>query len=462
MKLVVADLNSTNEDGICCFYTKASTEQNKLWHKRLSHLNYKEINTMVKKELVRDMPKLEFDQIKAEDHNCVKRLRSDNGTEFRNAILSEFCKDKGIVQEYSTARTLEQNRVVDRKNRILVEAARTMLQDANLPTSFWEEAVNTACYTQNRYLINKMHGKSPYSIMSKRKPTIKHLHVFGSKCYILKDNSGYGGKFDSKVFEAIFLGYSLERTAYKVYVVDQKKIMESTDLTFDDDKCLGLECLDENEAETLVFENLNINRGEREEESINNTNNEENDEGTGQKTQTRKWDRSHNPNAIIRDPNIVPAPNNRSVIGTKWVFRNKTDENGVVTRNKSRLVAKGYSQEEGIDYDETFAPVARLEAIRIFLAFAAHSNFKVYRMDVKSSFLNGYYLHFWRDFIKNKPWHVFGIARGKIEVEWSKDLEQKQSIFQKGSERPLSSAERPLRKLSARSGLLSGRSRMEF
>ena len=86
---------------------------------------------------------------------------------------------------------------------------------------------------------------------------------------------------------------------------------------------------------------------------------------------------------------MVPAPKDRTIIGTKWVFRNKMDEDGVVTRNKARLVAKGYSQEEGIDYDETFAPVARLEAIRIFLAFAAHSNFKVYQMDVKSAFLNG-------------------------------------------------------------------------
>src|SRR5207245_7713318 len=86
---------------------------------------------------------------------------------------------------------------------------------------------------------------------------------------------------------------------------------------------------------------------------------------------------------------LVPKPRNRTIIGAKWVFRNKLDEDGVVVRNKARLVAKGYSQEEGIDYDKTFAPVARLEAIRIFLAYAAYSNFKVYQMDVKSAFLNG-------------------------------------------------------------------------
>ncbi|KAL8124868.1 hypothetical protein AgCh_012507 [Apium graveolens] len=204
----------------------------------------------------------------AEGKVSVKRLRSDNGTEFRNSTLCEFCKSKDIVQEFSAARTPQQNGVVERKNRTLVEAARTLVQDTQLPTSFWEEAINTACYTQNRYLINKAHGKSPYSIMSNRKPTVKHLHVFGSKCYILKDNSEYVGKFDSKVFEAIFLGYSLEITAYKVYVIDQKKIMESTDVTFDDDKCPGLEYLDVNDAEALAFENLTIDSDSDEEDEV--------------------------------------------------------------------------------------------------------------------------------------------------------------------------------------------------
>jgi hypothetical protein len=87
--------------------------------------------------------------------------------------------------------------------------------------------------------------------------------------------------------------------------------------------------------------------------------------------------------------NNVTLPIGKSAIGTKWVFRNKKDENGVVIRNKARLVAQGYCQEEGIDYEETFAPVARLEAIRIFLAYAAHRGFKVHQMDVKSAFLNG-------------------------------------------------------------------------
>ncbi|KAL8092052.1 hypothetical protein AgCh_034365 [Apium graveolens] len=194
-------------------------------------------------------------------------------------------------------------------------------------------------------------------------------------------------------------------------------------------------------SQTPEFDSTNSG-GEIGESSASHANGEENAENSSQQTHTRKWDKSHTREAIIGDPTIgvrtrsataneclhacflsqvepkktektlldpnrisamqeelnqfernkvwelEPAPKNMSVIGTKWVFRNKMDENGIVTRNKARLVAKGYSQEEGIDYDETFAPVARIEAIRIFLAFAAHSNFKVYQMDIKSAFLN--------------------------------------------------------------------------
>ncbi|MCR2847933.1 hypothetical protein KN825_15245, partial [Weizmannia coagulans] len=86
---------------------------------------------------------------------------------------------------------------------------------------------------------------------------------------------------------------------------------------------------------------------------------------------------------------LVPRPSDQKVIGTKWVFRNKMDEEGIITRNKARLLAQGYNQQEGIDYEETFAPVARLEAIRMLLAHACHKNFKLYQMDVKSAFLNG-------------------------------------------------------------------------
>ena len=87
---------------------------------------------------------------------------------------------------------------------------------------------------------------------------------------------------------------------------------------------------------------------------------------------------------------LVPRPSDRSVIGTRWVFSNKLDEYGTIVRNKARLVVQGYNQQEGIDYNETFAPVARLEAIRLLIAYAAHKRIKLFQMDVKTAFLNGY------------------------------------------------------------------------
>ena len=87
---------------------------------------------------------------------------------------------------------------------------------------------------------------------------------------------------------------------------------------------------------------------------------------------------------------LVPRPKGEHIIGTKWIFRNKTDEEGNVIRNKAHLIAQGYSQMEGVDYDETFAPVARMESIRILLGLACHLKFKLYQMDVKTAFLNGF------------------------------------------------------------------------
>ncbi|GJX37221.1 retrovirus-related pol polyprotein from transposon TNT 1-94 [Tanacetum coccineum] len=87
---------------------------------------------------------------------------------------------------------------------------------------------------------------------------------------------------------------------------------------------------------------------------------------------------------------LVPQSRNMTIIGTKWVFRNKLYENGIVSQNKARLVVQGYNQQEGIDYDETYTPVARLESIRIILAYACALNFKLFQMDVKSAFLNGF------------------------------------------------------------------------
>ena len=144
----------------------------------------------------------------------VKIIRCDNGTEFKNADLNEFCALKGIDRQFSTARSPQQNGVAERRNRTLIEAARTMLIDSGLPLIFWAEAVNTACYVQNHALINKRHMKTPYEIVEGQKPSVQHFRTFGCPCVLLLMDSK--GKFEARGDPCYFIGYA-KNTSYRVY-----------------------------------------------------------------------------------------------------------------------------------------------------------------------------------------------------------------------------------------------------
>nr|GEY24345.1 hypothetical protein [Tanacetum cinerariifolium] len=122
----------------------------------------------------------------------VQRVRNDNSMKFKNKTLAKFFDEVGITQQFSAARTPQQNGVVERRNRTLVEAARTMLTFANLPSVLWAEAIVTACFTQNRLIIHKRFDKTPYEIINKRKPNIKFFRVFGFRCYLLNDYEDVG------------------------------------------------------------------------------------------------------------------------------------------------------------------------------------------------------------------------------------------------------------------------------
>ncbi|GKB79681.1 putative ribonuclease H-like domain-containing protein [Tanacetum coccineum] len=149
------------------------------------------------------------------DHK-VKVIRCDNGTEFKNREMNQFCEKKGILRQYSVARTPQQNGVAERRNRTLIEAARTMLADSKLPTTFWAEAVNTACYVQNRVLVVKPHNKTPYEIFHGRTPTLSFMRPFGCPVTIL-NTIDHLGKFDGKANEGFFVGYSLNSKAFRVF-----------------------------------------------------------------------------------------------------------------------------------------------------------------------------------------------------------------------------------------------------
>ncbi|GJR10618.1 putative ribonuclease H-like domain-containing protein [Tanacetum coccineum] len=146
----------------------------------------------------------------------VKIIRCDNGTEFKNNDMNQFCGMKGIKREFSVARTPQQNGVAERKNRTLIEAARTMLADSLLPTTFWAEAVSTACYVQNRVLVTKPHNKTPYELLHGRPPSISFMRPFGCPVTILNTLDPLG-KFDGKADEGFFVGYSINSKAFRVF-----------------------------------------------------------------------------------------------------------------------------------------------------------------------------------------------------------------------------------------------------
>ncbi|GKA72436.1 retrovirus-related pol polyprotein from transposon TNT 1-94, partial [Tanacetum coccineum] len=160
-------------------------------------------------------------------------IRTDNGTEFKNQILKEYFDSVGISHQASSVRTPQQNGVVERRNRTLVEAARTMLIFSRAPLFLWAEAIATACYTQNRSIIHRRFNKTPYELINGKKPDISFLHVFEALCYPKNDREDIG-KLGAKGDIGFFIGYSADSCAYRVYNQRTKKIIEIMNVTFDE------------------------------------------------------------------------------------------------------------------------------------------------------------------------------------------------------------------------------------
>ncbi|GJW79670.1 putative ribonuclease H-like domain-containing protein [Tanacetum coccineum] len=540
--------NIVPSGGLACLIAKATIDESNKWHRRLGHVNFKNLNKLVKGNLVRGLPSKIFQN----DHTCVacqkgkqhkasckaksvssishslqllhmdlfgptsvrslnhktyclvitddfsrfswvfflrtkdetsgilkdfirqienqlnqkvKTIRCDNGTEFKNRDFIEFCGSKGIKREYSNARTPQQNGVAERKNRTLIEAARTMLADSFLPNTFWAEAVSTACYVLNRVLVTKPHNKTPYELVTGKIPIISYIRPFGCHVTIL-NTIDHLGKFDGKSDEGFLVGYSLQSKAFRVYNLETKRVEENLHITFLENKpnvlrkgptwLFDLDYLtntmnyqpvrSENQAnkhagpqeanhnavkrsstpnkhpnlkideklldkEDQVFldELARLKRQEKDAndaaEALRKDTNSPYDGVSFTDPTNPDQDNSEIPTLedIYKNPtdftnletvvnvSLIPTsrinyfhpstlilgdlqsavqtrnlPYGKKAIGTKWVYRNKKDERGVVVKNK-----------------------VRIEAIRIFLAFASYMGFIVYQIDVKSTFLYG-------------------------------------------------------------------------
>jgi hypothetical protein len=163
----------------------------------------------------------------------IKCLRSDNGGEFTSKEFMDYCSSHGIKRQFSVARTPQQNRVVERKNKTIQEMARTMLMDSKLTNIFWTQEVHTIVHIQNRVMLRNNTNKTPYELWKGRPTNVKHFRFFGSKCYIKRED-GRMGNFDSHVDKGILVGYSSTTKAYKCYNIRLSKVVESINVTIDE------------------------------------------------------------------------------------------------------------------------------------------------------------------------------------------------------------------------------------
>nr|GEU42722.1 putative ribonuclease H-like domain-containing protein [Tanacetum cinerariifolium] len=487
--------NIVPSEDLTCLFVKATIDESNLWHRRIGHINFKTINKLVKGNLVRGLAIKVFENDntcrtckKGKQHRASCKTKPVSSVDqplyrlymdlFGPAFVKSLNKKSYclvVTDDYSSVlRTPQQNGIDERKNRTLIEVARTMLADSLLPIPFWAEAVNIASYVQNRVLVTKPHNKTPYELLHGRTPSSVPTWLFDIDSLTRtmnyqpvttrnQSNSsvGFQDKFDAeKAREEInqqyvlFLVWSSGSTNPQNNdgdaAFDAKEPKSEVNVSSSssaqsrkqDDKtkkkakgkshvesftgyrdfsaefkdCSNNSINEVNAAGTIV---LTIGQN-----SLNNTNtfsaagpsnaaasptyrkysfidasqlpddpdmpeleditysNDENNIGA-------EADFNNLETSITKVWVLVDLPHGKRATGTKWVFKNKKDERGILIRNIVRLVTQGNTQEEGIDYEEVFAPVARIEAIRLFLAYASFMGFMVHQMNVKSAFLYG-------------------------------------------------------------------------
>ena len=357
----------------------------------------------------------------------IKTLRSDNGGEYTSTEFIDYLKKEGIRHEFTVPKTPEQNGVAERMNRTLLEVVRSMLSDSQLPKRFWAEALATATYVRNRSPTKSVAGMTPFEAWSGKKPNVNNLRIFGciSYAHVPKDERK---KLDSKARECIFLGYGTEVKGYRLLDLSSRKIVYSRDVVFDEN---NFRRIDESTSETtssqVETDRVEIGDEECSDENVMVDPQSSNDKDIVNNPQPRErkaptyygeWvnvakeceEPSNFKDAVagsekdqwmeamtneiesLRENDVwdlVPLPPGRKAIGCKWIYKVKRDADGNIERFKSRLVAQGFSQKYGIDYDETFSPVVRFESIRTIIALAAQYGLKLHQMDVKTAFLNG-------------------------------------------------------------------------
>ncbi|GJU87409.1 putative ribonuclease H-like domain-containing protein [Tanacetum coccineum] len=406
--------NIVPKESLTCLVAKATLDESMLWHRRLGHINFKNINKLVKDNLVRGLPTKRFEN----DQTCVACLKGkQHRASCKSKVLNPITKPLFMLHMdlFGPTFTPQQNGVAERRNRTLIEATRTMLVDSKLPTTFWAEAVSTACYmTKTGTVSNDSAGTSERNsqeciVMPIWKDTsyidspTKNVDNGEPKTADDAQKQDEDGLNNENTKQERFLDDSSSKD---VNVVGQQVNIASPEVNTG-----SLELNDVGPSVSTACPNEEDNTREELEVDLGNityfyivptTSNTrihkdyliDNVIGEVQSTiQTRRMLKPTSEQGFLSDILNQQASLKLYLIHPRWKYHRKNFCNSNFNKfgywNKARLVAQGHRQEEGIDYEEVFVPVARIEAIMLFLAYASFMGFLVYQMDVKSAFFHG-------------------------------------------------------------------------
>ncbi|KAG8480237.1 hypothetical protein CXB51_024800 [Gossypium anomalum] len=366
----------------------------------------------------------------------IKYLRTDNGLEFCSDEFNRLCKSEGIVRHLTVRHTPQQNGVAERMNRTIMEKVRCMLSNANLPKSFWAEAASTACFLINRSPSVAIEKKTPQEVWSGNPANYSDLKIFGCPAYAHVNN----GKLEPRSIKCVFLGYKASVKGYKLWCPENRKVVISRDVVFDETAMLpnlSLKDSSNKENQKQVEHQINTestpqistkidnrvasspqysiakNRTKREikppkkyaeadlvayalnvAEDIDANQEPSNYSEAISCEDSEKWMFAMQEEMESLHKNktwdLVKLPKGKKTVRCKWVFKKKEGTPGVEEpKYKARLVAKGYSQVPGVDFTDVFSPVVKHSSIRALLGIVAMHDLELEQLDVKTAFLHG-------------------------------------------------------------------------
>ncbi|KAJ9539063.1 hypothetical protein OSB04_031796 [Centaurea solstitialis] len=381
-------------------------------HKSEAFERFKEFQSEVQNQLVKK----------------IKFLRSDRGGEYLSQEFNNHLIECGIVSQLTPPYTPQMNGVSERRNRTLLDMVRSMMCRSSLPVSFWGHALETAAHILNK-VPTKSVEKTPYEIWTSKKPKLSFLKIWGCEVYVKRPTSE---KLKPKSDKCFFVGYPKTTVGYYFYNPTENKVFVARGGDFLEDKFLNqedtrndvdLQEVEEDDTSPIVEPVAQQEYVETQPETVEEVQTQDlrrstrirqepdrylgflvsQDDGDLNEptsygeavsgSESEQWQEAMKAEMQSMYDNqvweLTDLPQHSRAVGRKWVFKKKTDMDGNVHTFKARLVAKGFTQTHGIDYDETFSPVAMLKSIRILMAISAYFNYEIWQMDVKTAFLNG-------------------------------------------------------------------------